>query len=446
MVGHVSSLMVFKPSDDHPLNAEVVKRYMRERMHLLPPLRQRLVNVPFGIDLPYWRDDPDVDFDYHVRGIALPAGSGEKELKEFAARVVSRRLDRSHPLWEVYAIEGLEGGRVGILSKFHHAAIDGQSGVRMMTTLLSTDREDTLRPPSGNTEIVGDPEPTELEMLTRGWGGVLTKPGAGLRLAGESLRESVKTLRALGVGGVAGATRSFAPAPRLAFNATLTARRNWAYGTVDLEDVRKIKNQHDCTVNDVVMALCASALRAWLINHGELPDKPLVAMVPVSIRTPEQGDAMGNQVSGVMAELPTHLADPVERLHHVRNEMRAAKDAHNALPAHLLTDFSNFTAPVAAEFVARLATDMRWADRVSLPYNVAISNVPGPRETLWYAGCELEAIYPFSMIADGMGLNITLQSYRDGLHFGLVSTPELIPDLDQLIEHVYTATRELLAA
>jgi WS/DGAT/MGAT family acyltransferase len=234
--------------------------------------------------------------------------------------------------------------------------------------------------------------------------------------------------------------------PRTPFNKTISARRNFAYGSVSLTKVKQVKDEHGCTVNDVMMAICAGALRRWLVDHDALPDKPLMVMMPVSIRTAEQAAAMGNQVSGMVAALPTNLSDPVERLEAVREATQRAKDEHNALPAHLLTDFSQFTAPAAAEFIARTMARTRLADRVNMPFNVCISNVPGPREPLYCAGALMLGNYPVPIVTDGVGLNITLTSYRDAIDFGVVSTPEMMPDIWNLIEYLQEELDELHAA
>ncbi|MDN5857177.1 MAG: WS/DGAT domain-containing protein, partial [Pseudonocardia sp.] len=231
--------------------------------------------------------------------------------------------------------------------------------------------------------------------------------------------------------------------PRTSFNAAIGPHRNWAFGTVPLATVKAIRRQTEATVNDIVMALCAAAMRRWLMDHDELPKGPLYAAVPVSIRAADQANAMGNQVSGLMSPLPTHVADPLRRVAEVAAAMKSAKDVHNALPARLLQEFSQFTAPAAAEWAARIAAYPQFAAQLRLPFNLVISNVPGPRETLYFAGAEVLANYPVSMISDGMGLNITLQSYRDNIDFGLISTPELMPDLWNLIGYLGEALAEL---
>jgi diacylglycerol O-acyltransferase / wax synthase len=447
-VGHVSGVLIVDPSTaPEPITAETLREFIGQRIHLLEPLRWRLVEVPFGIDLPYWIDDPNLDLSFHIRGIALPAPGTPIQLAEQVARLASRPLDRAHPLWELYVIEGLEDGTVAIMTKLHHAAVDGKSGVQVLATVLDPDprgREVPPPPDAAQRQKI----PTDAEMLGRGWLGLLGRPEAALRLAANVVKEApglsrLWTLGAQGRGKLP--AMGAAKAPRVSFNKTLSAQRNWAYGSLSLTTVKQVKSRLGCTVNDVVMAVCAGALRQWLTDHDELPDVPLLAAVPISIRAADQGRDMGNQVSGMIAELPTHLADPVERLRAVHKSMAAAKQIHNALPAHLLQDFSQFTAPAAAEFVARTLAGLRIADHVAPPFNVCISNVPGPREPLYYAGALMIANYPVSMIADGMGLNITLQSYRDSLDFGLVGTPELVPDIWRLMAYLEEALHELAA-
>ena len=435
--GHVNGVVILDPSTaDGPVNADTVREYVAARIHLLDPLRWRLVEVPLGIDRPYWADDPDLDLNFHVRGIALPAPGSDRQLADQVARLAARHLDRSKPLWELYVIEGLEGGRVAIMTKLHHAAVDGKAGMQIMRTLLSTDP--ACPPPESAGSLHVDRVPSPVEMWGRGWMGLLSRPEQGVRLWMDSVKAGAKMAGEFGfeMGAWAKVLRAPGRAPRLSFNATLGAQRNWAFGSVSLADVKAVKDAHGCTLNDVVMAMCAGAMRRWLIEHDELPEKPLLAMVPVSTRTAEQAGAAGNQVSAMVSPLPTDLDDPRDRLKAASAAMVAAKEQLAALPAHLLQDFSQFAAPAAAQLVADTAANLRWADRMAPPFNLVISNVPGPREPLYYAGALVEANYPVSIINDGMGLNITLQSYRDRIDFGLVGTPELVPDIWNLITYL----------
>ncbi len=445
-VGHVGGVMIVDPSSaPQPVNADTVREFVAARIHLMAPMRWRLVPVPLGIDRSYWIDDPNLDLEFHVRGIALPAPGNARQLAEQVARLASRPLDRAHPLWELYVIEGLEGGRVAMMTKLHHAAIDGQSGMQLMNTLLDPSPHPHEIPPPP-AKPTSEPVPSEWEMLRRGGLGVIRHPINGVRLLGTIAREAGGLGRLFDWGSAGfGMTKKMRPGnvPRTPFNKTISARRNFAYGSVSLTKVKTVKDEYGCTVNDVVMAMCAGALRRWLIDHDALPDKPLMVMMPVSIRTAEQAAAMGNQVSGMVAALPTHLADPKERIEAVREATQTAKDEHNALPAHLLTDFSQFAAPAASELIARTMARTRLADRVNMPFNVCISNVPGPREPLYYAGALVLGNYPVPIITDGMGLNITLLSYRDAIDFGVVSTPEMMPDIWNLIDYLSDELDEL---
>lgn len=437
-IGHVGGVMVLDPSTAaQPINADTIREYIAGRIHLLDPLRWRLVEVPLGIDLPYWVDDPGLDLHFHVRGIALPAPGTDRQLADQVARLAALPLDRSHPLWEIYVIEGLEGGRVAIQSKFHHAAVDGKATMQILDVLVSPDPHVvSAPPPQGST---AEPVPGPLAMWGRGWLGLMSRPGQGARLAAEAAKEWYKLFERTGFSGPASLAHLFklpGPTPRVSFNATVGRQRIYAFGTLPLLEAKQVKDAYGCTLNDVLMTMCAGALRRWLIDHDELPDTPLQVMVPISTRTAEQAASGGNQVSAMVAPLGTHLAEPYERLAAVREAMRAAKDRHAALPARLLQDFSQFAAPAAAQLVAQTAAAMRWADRIAPPFNLVISNVPGPRPSLYYAGALVEAIYPTSIVADGLGLNITLQSYRDQIDIGLVSTPELVPDIENLITYL----------
>jgi WS/DGAT/MGAT family acyltransferase len=233
-------------------------------------------------------------------------------------------------------------------------------------------------------------------------------------------------------------------APRTPFNRPISAHRRWAFRTVALSDVKRLKQATGLTVNDVVMALCAGALRRWLLDRGELPDTPLIAAVPVSVRTEEQQGSSGNRVSSMIAPLPTNEADPAERLRLTHEAMRAAKEQHGALPADLLADVTEFAMPALAGQAARLSARLRLLEWLN-PFNLIISNVPGPNVALYYAGAELIAYYPLSAIAPGQGLNITVMSYRNGMHFGLIACRELMPDLEDLADHLVTELQTLLA-
>ncbi len=456
--GHVSGLAIFDPSTASlPTTLDGVKQLIMERIHLLPPYRRRLVEVPFGLDHPYWLEDPDFDIEFHVRHIGLPPPGDDRQLAEQVARIVARPLDRSRPLWELYVIEGLQGGLVAHLTKIHHCAIDGVSGAEILGTLLDVAPEPReVEPPRRAWRP--EPQPTELEMWLRGVAGIASRPRKGLRLAREGLRHLPELSRSLGFGELPGESLlnrlvgrrpqpmlSEAPtqAPRAIFNGRITPHRRFAFGSLSLDEVKEIKNARGVTVNDVVMALCAGALRRYLEQHRELPADPLVAMVPVSVRTEEQKGTFGNQVSSMTASLHTHVADPLQRLDRIHESMRVAKEQHKALPATLLQDFAQFAPPAVAARAARVITRAAAANWMDVPFNVVISNVPGPQFPLYGMGAKLVAHYPVSAVSDGVGLNITLQSYDGSLDFGLVACREMVPDLWDLMDYLRDALHEL---
>ncbi len=459
--GHVSGLAIFDPSSAPvPATFEDVKRLIEQRIHLLPPYRRRLVEVPFGLDHPYWIEDPDFDLDFHVRHMGLPPPGNSRQLAEQVSRIVARPLDRSRPLWELYFIEGLEGGHVAQLTKIHHCAIDGVSGAELLTTLLDlTPEPRKVEPPRRAWRP--EPEPTQVEMLARGLWGVIGTPRKAIRLGRQSLRHLPALSRSLGFGQLPGESllnrvtgrrpppmlsEASTPAPRTPFNDRITPHRRFAFGSLSLDEVKAVKKQFDVTVNDVVLALCAGALRRYLKDLGELPSAPLVAMVPVSVRTEEQKKSFGNQVSSMTACLHTDVSDPVTRLQRIHESMRVAKEQHQALPATLLQDFAQFAPPAVAARAARVIARAAVANWVDLPFNVVISNIPGPQFPIYGTGAKLVANYPVSAINDGVGLNITVQSYNGSLDFGAIACRQLMPDLWDLVDHLRDALGELREA
>jgi diacylglycerol O-acyltransferase / wax synthase len=464
--GHVTALGIYDPSTapDGRLTLDAVRSLVAERMHLLPPFRWRLAEVPFGLDHPYWFDDPDFDLDFHIRELALPAPGGERMLAEQVARIVARPLDRARPLWELYLIHGLEDGRVAMLTKMHHAAVDGMSGAEILSVLLDPE-------PTGRT--IDAPEapgtaakmPGQLQMLARGVAGLPMQPLRSLRSLPKALPhlDQVPTMRSLpGVGKLAAVSRRTARAiPRTRDGGVLEGRRlrapitsvnrhvgphrRVALSQQSLADVKAIKDHFGVTVNDVVVAICAGALRSWLDARGELPTEPLLAMIPVSVRTPEQRGTFGNRVATMLSPIPTDVADPEQRLRAAHESMRSAKERHKAVPANVLQD-ANAVVPAALfARAARVTTSVAARHPSEAMVNTVISNVPGSPTPLYLAGARLEALYPVSAIMHGIGLNITVMSYCGQLCFGVVVDRDLVDDAWPLADELRRAQEELLA-
>jgi diacylglycerol O-acyltransferase / wax synthase len=460
--GHVGSLAFLDPSTtaDGTLACIDIQALIAERLPLLPPLRWRLAEVPFGLDYPYWVDDPDFDLDFHVRELALPSPGDDRQLAEQTARIVSRPLDRARPLWELYLVHGHESGMVCMLTKIHHALIDGMSGAEIMGLLLDLEPEGRELPdaPAAQPER----KPNDLELLARG---ALGLPRYPLRLL-RSLPTAVPNIDetplanlpgAGAVGRLGGLARQVLGgdgripdrrrlvAPRTSFNGRISPHRRFAFGQLSLDDVKTVKNEHGCTVNDVIVSICAGTLRRWLIDHRELPADPLVAQIPVSVRSEEQVGTYGNRIMLMSAPLHTDISDPVERLRTTHESLLEMKERHKALPAELLQDANHFIPPAVFSRAAQLTFRLSTSETIGRPtWNLVISNVPGPQFPLYCAGARLDANYPVSVITDGMGLNITVMSYCGHLDFGIVADRDQMKDVWILLDWL-SEELELLA-
>jgi len=442
---HVAGLMILDPTDvDGGVTLERVKEVYGQRLHLAPPFRRRLAQVPLGLHHPLWIEDPDFDIDFHIRATALPTPGTDEQLATLVGRLVALPLDRSKPLWEVWVIEGLESGNVACLSKVHHAAIDGASGNELTVALLDLAPEVAEHVPAEPWEP--DRVPSDVELLSYAASSLARQPfrlaKAAARLPGTALALRRRD----------GEAPRLAPppspfgAPRTSFNTAITGRRSYAFTSLSLPRAKAVKNATGTTVNDVVLAMCAGALRRYLDDRDELPDKPLVAMVPVSVRSDDQRDALGNQVSSMLASLATDVDDPLDRLEAIHASMAGVKQQLKAIGADTLGDWAEFAAPAVAGRAARLYSRTRIADRHRPLFNVTISNIPGPSFPLYSIGARMVANFPIGPIAEGGGLNMTVMSYRDSLDFGLLACPDVLPDVDQLAEGLGAALDELVEA
>ncbi|HWE33666.1 MAG TPA: wax ester/triacylglycerol synthase family O-acyltransferase [Solirubrobacteraceae bacterium] len=460
--GHVGALAVLDPSTrpDGRLELEDIQTMIAERLPLLPPFRWRLKQVPFGLDYPYWIDDPDFDLEYHVRELAIPPPPTDEKVAEQVARIFARPLDRARPLWELYLIYGLADGNVGLLTKIHHSAVDGMSGAEILGVLLDLSPEGRDPPPESNG--AGDPEPGTLEMLARALIGAPRYVERVIRATPSTLpnledtpilgdipgahtlgRVSARFARALRGRPSRMLERTNLTPPSTSFNGRVSAHRRFAFGRLPLDQVKAVKNHYGCTVNDVVVAICAGAVRRWLIEHDELPDTPLIAQVPVSVRTEEQRGTYGNRIGMMSPPVFTNVADPVERLQQTHEALRAAKERHKALPAQLLQDATQFIPPAVFARASQVSFSLAAARRPL--WNLVISNVPGPQFPLYCAGAVMVAHYPVSVITDGMGLNITVMSYMGSLDVGIVADREQMRDVWKLIGWLRESLDELLA-
>lgn len=418
---------------------EELKRHIEQRLHIVPPFTRRLVEVPFQLHHPVWVEDPHFDLDYHVRRVTAPAPGGRRELAAVAGQIASVPLDRSRPLWEAWVVEGLKQDRVGFIVKVHHAAIDGSSGAEIMTALYDLSPEPVeITPVAPQVERI----PSELELLSYAAVSKLRRVRDVIPLVGRTagsvtaLARSIMNTEAKH-GGVP------LTAPRTPFNQSIGPNRSVSFARVPLDEMKAIKDALGVKVNDVILGLVSGTLRNYLLNLGALPDEPLLAVCPVSVRVEAERGETGNRVSAMFAQLGTHIEDPRERLDHICRSTEGAKSDHSAIGARTLTDWAEWAAPKTFGLASRLYSSMNLANQHRPIHNLVISNVPGPPFPLYLAGAQLVAAYPMGPIMDGAGLNVTVLSYRDHIDIGFMADADLVPDIWDVAESVKDAFEEL---
>jgi WS/DGAT/MGAT family acyltransferase len=436
---HVAACAVF--DGPPPSHAELTEE-IESRLHLVPRYRQRLAYVPFGQGRPVWVDDPHFNPSYHVRHTALPSPGDEDQLRRMTGRVFSQALDRSKPLWEVWLVEGLSGGRFALLSKTHHALVDGISGVDILTVLFDTSPEPMpVAPP--DHEWVAEPLPNGAQLLADALIERATAPGEivrGVRAALRGPRSVAKRVGSALVGVGAMAWAGLQPAPPSMFNLPIGPHRRFTWVHGDLSQFKAVKNELGGTVNDVVLTVVAGTLGRYMRLHGEDTEGvELRAMIPVSIRADVERGALGNRVAAMWAPLPVGITDPVERLTRISAEMREIKASGQAVGAEVLTALSGFAPPTIVSQAARLAARQRM-------FNLVVTNVPGPQLPLYLLGRQLEAIYPMVPLTNNTALGIAIMSYNGQLNFGLTADYDAVADAQTLADELRSSIEELAAA
>jgi diacylglycerol O-acyltransferase / wax synthase len=437
---HVAGVMLFEGSP--PGHDELVKA-IESRLHLVPRYRQRLALVPFGQGRPRWVDDPHLNLNYHVRSTALPAPGSEEQLRNLAGRVFSQRLDRDKPLWELWVVEGLGGGeRFAVLSKTHHALVDGISGVDIMSVLFDTSAEPET-PPDPGKRWLPRPLPTRTQLLAEALierATVPTEIVRGVRAAFRAPRRIAESaVGALaGVGAMAWA--GINPAPTSPYNTGIGPHRRFTWVRMTLTDVKAIKNSLGGTVNDVMLAIVTGALSRDLRRRGvDVRGLELKAMVPVSVRADEARGALGNQVAAMMAPLPVGSEDPVIRYETISTSMRKLKEGGQAVGARVLTDLTGFAPPNIMSQAARVVARQRF-------FNVVVTNVPGPQFGLYLMGREMIEAFPMVPLLDNQAVGVAIMSYNGRISFGLVGDYDVMSDLDQLARDFRASLLELAEA
>ncbi|MBW8059599.1 MAG: wax ester/triacylglycerol synthase family O-acyltransferase [Solirubrobacterales bacterium] len=435
---HVGAILIFEGPP--PSYVDLVE-HVRGRLSQVPRFRQRLVVPPLEAGRPLWADDVNFNLTYHIRHAALPDPGGEDELKRLAERIFSQQLDRSKPLWELWLVQGLERDRFAILTKTHHAMVDGISGVDIGTVLF--DLEPVPQPAATEDGWVPQPEPTTAELVARGASDAVAAP---LRLAERgvaAVRHPETAARRLaealeGIGEVVGAFAD--PAPDVPLNQQIGPHRRFVWARSELATLKRIKDTLGGTVNDVVLAVVAGALRTWLHGRGiRTKGLELRALVPVSIRSEDEHGELGNRLAAMRGPLPVYLEDPARRLRVVSEQMEGLKRSKQALGAEVIARFNDFAPPTLLAQASRINFSTRL-------FNLIVTNVPGPQIPLYVLGRELEEVFPIAFLPQNHALAVAVMSYNGRIGFGLLADYDSVDDVDVLARGITESLAELEAA
>ena len=434
MTMHTMGILLVEPPDDAKTSAmDLVRDALEERLHLIPPFRRKLVQGPLKIGDPYWIEDSEFELDKHLSHHVLPAPGELRELDALIGELAGGCLARDKPLWELAVIEGLENGKIAIVTKVHHATMDGGRGAALMGQLFSTEPHGEVPPPE--EPWVPEREPTTPWLVADTVRTLLGKP----RRVAAAAVGVVSGLRGGEAKGDEPAKEDtpdkpgLFEAPPTRFNRVLTPNRSVALCDVPLEDVKNVGRSLGATVNDVVLAASCASLRSWLLSHGGLPDRPLIGVVPVSLR--EEGDhGEGNRVTIMRVRLPIDIEDPIERVRAIHTVTRSEKKGQNrsggGMVKHVVDILVNTSTPwLLTEIFARYSLI---AERIPPMWNVVVSNIAGSPVPLYFGGARLRQLYPLGPVQQGAGLNITVLSTDGRLCFGALACTDLVPDVEEI--------------
>jgi diacylglycerol O-acyltransferase / wax synthase len=435
---HVGGIMIF---EGPPPAYEDLLEQVESRLHLVPRFRQKLAHPPIETGRPFWVDDPTFNLEYHVRHSALPSPGSEEQLRRMAARVFSQQLDRTKPLWELWLVQGLTRKRFALISKTHHALVDGVSGVDIATVLF--DLKPVPEPIRAEHEWIPAKSPSSSELAAKGAEGLAKVPLAAARRLERAIEHPRETLAKAGelaeaIGEVAW---TFAdPAPTVPLNVEIGSHRRFLWVRSDLAQFKRIKDALGGTVNDVVLAVVAGGVREWLHGRGIRTEGLEVrAQVPVSIRAKGETGHLGNRITAMRAALPVYIEDPEQRLEKVREQMRDLKDSKQALGAEAISRFNDFAPPTLLAQAARINFSTRL-------FNMVVTNVPGPQVPIYLLGRELEDVFPVGFLPPRQALFVAIMSYNGGINFGLLADYDSMDDVGVIADGIERALADLTAA
>jgi len=437
---HISSLLVCEPSKDGENPFEAVKSQIAARLHEIPSFHRKLKHTPFYIDHPVWVNADVVDLEYHIKHARLPAPGNIEQIRTLVQGLHSLVLDRNRPLWQFYIIEGVEDpefglpkGSFAIYTKGHHACLDGGAGVSAMDII--SDSKPTPRAPMPKNEVhFATDNPGFFELIGSAYGRFIQQQ-VDLVKAVPALTKALGKVAKNTIEDTGSTFKSLRPAPKTRFNVRVEKQRAFGAQSLNLKEVIGLAKATETKLNDVVLSVCGGALRRYLQDHRELPNRSLVAAVPVSLR--ELGDmGAGNQVANMNCAIGTDISDPIERLQKVFGYSKISKKQLSAISDIFPTDYSFFGAPIIVSSMAEMTSRTNVMNHMPSPFNLAISNVPGPRKPMYLAGSKVKTFFPVSIATHGCAMNITLQSYVDRLDFGLVACQNAVPDVQTIADYI----------
>jgi len=435
---HVGAILVF---EGPPPNYVDLVEHVRSRLSLVPRFRQKLVVPPLEAGRPLWADDVNFNLTYHIRHTALPEPGGEEQLKKLAGRIFSQQLDRSKPLWELWLAQGLENDRFALLTKTHHAMVDGISGVDIGTVLF--DLEPVADPPRAEDDWVPQKEPGTTELVARGIADAAAAPIQLAERAVEAMRRPEATARKAveALEGLSEIVTAFAdPAPDVPLNQPIGPHRRYVWARSELAAFKRIKDTFGGTVNDVVLAVVTGSLRSWLQGRGiRTEGLELRALVPVSIRSEDERGNLGNRIALMRGPLPVYVADPVRRLRTISDEMAGLKRSKQALGAEVISRFNDFAPPTLLAQASRINFTTRL-------FNLIVTNVPGPQLPLYVLGRRLQEVFPVAFLPQNHALAVAIMSYNGKVGFGLLADYDSMEDVEAISDGINGALAELEAA
>ncbi len=441
---HVATLNIVEGS----LKYEDFKDIIASKLHLIPKFRQRLLNVPMNLDYPYWVDDPNFDIDLHLNRIKLPDPSNWKTLRNLTSKLFSAPLDLRRPLWSVHFIEGIDEiaqvpkGSVAIVTKVHHVMIDGSSGVGLMGVLYDSDKNGKQKKRSKPKPFNPEPLPDELSLLLKSGYQFFKNPFRIPKTVAETAFSFIKSKAAKKLSIQREFSSTKFPVPITIFNGSISAKRTWGTALLSFERINALRKVMGGSINDIILAICAGAIRRYLVEKEKLPIHPLVANVPISIRS-EDSTKMNNQIANMMIQIATHIEDPLDRLEYIQEQTMLGKSRHNTMGAKTLAKMADVVPFGLANLAAGLYSKYNIKDLHRPPFNVTITNVPGPRGLLYLNGHKVVSIFGLTPVVDGFGLIIAAFSYNGLVSITTTSDAKTMPDADVFSRYIRESANEL---